>query len=59
MQPWDLAAGILLIREAGGFTADCDSEANPMQTGNIVAANADLLPIIKRELAAAKKITGA
>jgi hypothetical protein len=30
-----------------------------MQTGNIVAANADLLPIIKRELAAAKKITGA
>jgi myo-inositol-1(or 4)-monophosphatase len=54
-----LAAGILLIREAGGFTADCDSEANPMQTGNIVAANADLLPIIKRELAAAKKITGA
>ncbi len=59
MQPWDLAAGILLIREAGGFTSDCDSEASPMQTGNIVAANADLLPLLKRELAAAKKLTGA
>jgi myo-inositol-1(or 4)-monophosphatase len=59
MKPWDLAAGILLIREAGGFTSDCDGEANPLQTGNIVAANADLLPLIKKELAAAKKITGA
>jgi myo-inositol-1(or 4)-monophosphatase len=59
MKPWDLAAGMLLIREAGGFTSDCDIEANPLQTGNIVAANADLLPLIKKELAAAKKITGA
>jgi myo-inositol-1(or 4)-monophosphatase len=59
MKPWDLAAGILLIREAGGFTSDCDGEANPLQTGNIVAANADLLPLIKKELASARKITGA
>ncbi len=59
MSPWDLAAGILLIREAGGFTSDCDGDANPLQTGNIVAANADLLPLIKKELAAAKKIAGA
>jgi len=59
LNPWDLAAGILLIREAGGFTSDCDSDANPLQTGNIVAANADLLPLIKKELAAARKITGA
>jgi myo-inositol-1(or 4)-monophosphatase len=53
MNPWDIAAGILLIREAGGFIADCDGDANPMETGNIVAANADLLPQIKKELAAA------
>jgi myo-inositol-1(or 4)-monophosphatase len=59
LHPWDIAAGLLLIREAGGFTADCDSEASPLTTGNIVAANADLLPLIKRELAAAKSITGA
>ena len=59
LNPWDMAAGILLIREAGGFTSDCDGEANPMQTGNSIAANADLLPVLKKELAAAKKITGA
>ncbi len=59
LHPWDLAAGILLIREAGGFTSDCESEASPLITGNIIATNADLLPIMKRELAAAKKTTAA
>jgi myo-inositol-1(or 4)-monophosphatase len=52
---WDMAAGIVLIREAGGFIADCDSDRNPLETGNIVAANADLLPQIRRELATARK----
>ncbi|MCB1379275.1 MAG: inositol monophosphatase [Alphaproteobacteria bacterium] len=50
LNPWDIAAGILLVREAGGFVADCDSEASPMDTGNIVAANADLLPLVKQAL---------
>ena len=52
---WDIAAGMLLVREAGGFLADCDSEANPADTGNIAAANADLLPQIKQILADARK----
>jgi myo-inositol-1(or 4)-monophosphatase len=51
---WDIAAGVLMIREAGGFATDCDSDKSPLDTGNIVAANADLLPQIKRELQAAK-----
>src|SRR5204862_2851001 len=58
LHPWDLAAGILLIREAGGFTSDCDGEASPLQTGNIIAAHADLLPQPKKELPAPKKIRG-
>ena len=59
MKPWDLAAGILMVREAGGFIADCDSDANPLETGNIVAANADLMPQIRREIAAAKAVAAA
>jgi myo-inositol-1(or 4)-monophosphatase len=51
---WDLAAGILMIREAGGFTADCDGDGDPLKTGTIVAANADLLPLIKQDLKAAR-----
>ena len=50
IQAWDIAAGILLVREAGGFSADCDSEADPMATGNIAAANAELLPQLKQAL---------
>jgi myo-inositol-1(or 4)-monophosphatase len=51
---WDIAAGILLVKEAGGFIADPDSERNPMETGNIIAANADLLPQFKDALRLAR-----
>jgi myo-inositol-1(or 4)-monophosphatase len=44
INPWDMAAGILLVKEAGGFVSDPDSDANPMETGNILATNAELLP---------------
>ncbi len=59
LSPWDLAAGIILLREAGGFIADTDTDKNPLDTGNIIAANADLLPQIKHELAAARKSVAA
>jgi myo-inositol-1(or 4)-monophosphatase len=51
---WDIAAGILLVREAGGFTSDPDSDRNPMDTGNILVANADLLPQFKEALRLAR-----
>jgi myo-inositol-1(or 4)-monophosphatase len=47
---WDIAAGILLVREAGGFISDPDGQRNPMETGNILAANADLMPQFKDAL---------
>lgn len=56
INPWDMAAGILLVREAGGFTADPASEKNPMDTGHILAANADLMPQFKDALAKARAI---
>jgi len=39
LAPWDIAAGALLIREAGGLVADIDSSENFMTSGNIVAGN--------------------
>jgi myo-inositol-1(or 4)-monophosphatase len=54
LSAWDLAAGMLMIREAGGFATDCDSEASPLETGAIIAANADLLPQVKEELRSAR-----
>ena len=39
---WDIAAGTLLVREAGGFVSDFSSKDTILQKGNIVAANAGL-----------------
>jgi myo-inositol-1(or 4)-monophosphatase len=56
LSPWDLCAGIVILREAGGIVGDCDaSEADPMKTGDVLAANGDLFPLLRAELLAARK----
>jgi myo-inositol-1(or 4)-monophosphatase len=42
LQPWDMAAGIILVREAGGAATDLDGGANMLKTGNILATNQHL-----------------
>ncbi len=37
LKEWDMAAGALLILEAGGFVADCDGSDRYLESGNIVA----------------------
>ena len=39
---WDLAAGILMVTEAGGKVTDADGGEDPLLTGSICAANSDL-----------------
>ena len=53
LQPWDIAAGIVLVREAGGFVRGLDG-AEPTH-GDILAGNASLTPQFADVLAAAKK----
>jgi myo-inositol-1(or 4)-monophosphatase len=53
LKPWDIAAGLILVREAGGAITDLDSEADPLASGNVLAANGDLLPELRRLLAGA------
>lgn len=36
LKPWDMAAGALLIEEAGGMVADMDGGTNYLQSGNIM-----------------------
>jgi myo-inositol-1(or 4)-monophosphatase len=55
LKAWDMAAGILMVREAGGFTSDPGSEASPLDTGAILATNGALMPQIKAALAEAQK----
>ena len=42
LSPWDMAAGALLIREAGGLVGDLDGNEKYMESGRIAAANAKL-----------------
>jgi myo-inositol-1(or 4)-monophosphatase len=44
--PWDVAAGILLVREAGGFVSDLAGGQSMLSGGDILAANGHLhLPL--------------
>ena len=38
LERWDMAAGVLLVTEAGGLIGDFEGGANYMKSGNIVAA---------------------
>jgi len=39
---WDIAAGILLVREAGGFVTETGGGDRMLETGSVLAANAHL-----------------
>ena len=59
LSPWDMAAGALLITEAGGLVGDLTGEPNYIETGNIVGGNpkvfVQLLQIIAPHLSARLK----
>ena len=46
LKPWDLAAGILMVREAGGTVSGIEGGDTALETGNVVCGN----EIIQREL---------
>ena len=39
LSPWDMAAGIVLVREAGGYVTDLDGGEAMLTSGGIVAGN--------------------
>lgn len=52
LSPWDFAAGVLLIREAGGIVTDLDGGEDFFRGGNLIAGSpavhADLLQTVRR-----------
>ncbi len=50
LNPWDIAAGVLLVREAGGLVGDFVGGHDFMKSGNIVAASPKLFPAMLREI---------
>ncbi len=39
LKPWDLAAGLIIVREAGGFAHTIDENGDVVEDGNVIAAN--------------------
>ena len=37
LQPWDIAAGTLILREAGGIVSSMTDDGDYMETGNLIA----------------------
>ena len=54
LRPWDMAAGIIMVREAGGFVSDCDGGDEVLDKGHIAAGN----ETIQKELVAVIKKLG-
>jgi myo-inositol-1(or 4)-monophosphatase len=52
LSPWDMAAGALLISEAGGLVGDLSGENNYLATGNIVAGNPKVFSQLLQTIAA-------
>jgi len=54
LKPWDIAAGVLLIKEAGGLVSDFDGNNNYLNSGNIVCATPKIfkptLQIVQKHL---------
>ena len=53
LKPWDVAAGLLLVREAGGFVATIEGDGNPVEDGSIVAGNPNVFETLRSVLRAA------
>jgi myo-inositol-1(or 4)-monophosphatase len=51
LSPWDMAAGILLVREAGGYVTDLQGKETMLTSGDIIAGNEtihrDLLSVLR------------
>lgn len=50
LSPWDVAAGILMIREAGGLVSEINGQNDPLNGGTILAANSALFDPVGKML---------
>jgi myo-inositol-1(or 4)-monophosphatase len=55
ISPWDMAAGLLLVREAGGFVSDIDGGDAMLTKGHIAAGNETMHRELLRLLKAASQ----
>src|ERR1700738_4588288 len=51
LQPWDMAAGQIIVRESGGIVSGIEGDDDPLKTGNVICGNefvhAELVKLVK------------
>jgi len=50
LSSWDMAAGALLVKEAGGFVGDFSGRSQFLETGNVVAGNSGTFKAILKTI---------
>lgn len=50
LQPWDMAAGLILVREAGGFLCDISGGERMMETGGVIAGNETIRDAVRKTI---------
>lgn len=55
LNPWDIAAGVLLVREAGGIVTDLNGRPDVLETKDVLTANEALHPQLLKILQDAGK----
>ncbi|NQW12268.1 MAG: inositol monophosphatase [Alphaproteobacteria bacterium] len=58
LNAWDIAAGILLVKEAGGYVTDLNNRQGMLESGDVIAANDRLHTPLWKILSAAKAPVG-
>ena len=59
LSPWDLAAGAVLVEQAGGVVSAYDGSAFAIDSGRILACGATLQPALIEGLASCRPLVGA
>jgi myo-inositol-1(or 4)-monophosphatase len=54
LSPWDIAAGLILVREAGGYVSEMNGKAIGLASPSILASNnaihSDLMKLLRKPL---------
>ena len=59
LSPWDLAAGVVLVEQAGGLVSAYDGSAFELSSGRLIACCPGLHPSLVTGLAACRPLSGA
>ncbi|MEO8114037.1 MAG: inositol monophosphatase family protein, partial [Phenylobacterium sp.] len=55
LKPWGVAAGVLLVTEAGGRVTTADGGDDVVETGSVCAGNLEIQPLVLERLRQAGK----